>query len=224
MHRANEAIIRERHVIPKIDDVLPELDGAKYFSKIDLREGYHQIQLKDSRDITTFATHEGLFRYKCLIYGVSGAFESFQKQIEIVISGCPGSKNISDDIMIWGSSSSSSHESTRSFRRSWSQSQPGKVHFQSKSHCVCWSLAISRRYYSTEEQSRNYSKYESTIKCNRGTVIPRNGKFLQQIHQRLFNHHCAPAVAHQEKAKVSFGEVHNRMHSKLEKNGSLVPR
>ena len=105
MRRANEAIIRERHVIPKIDDVLTELHGAKYFSKIDLREGYHQIQLhEDSRDITTFAKHEGLFRYKCLIYGVSSAFESFRKQIEIVISGCPGSRNISDDILIWGSS------------------------------------------------------------------------------------------------------------------------
>ena len=36
--------------------------------------------------------------------GISSAFESFQKQIQIVISGCPGSKNISDDILIWGSS------------------------------------------------------------------------------------------------------------------------
>ena len=105
MRIANEAIIQERQVIPKIDDVLTELHGAKYFSKIDLCEGYYQIQLhEDSRDITTFATNEGLFRYKRLIYGVSSAFESFQKQIEIVISGCPGSKNISDDILIWGSS------------------------------------------------------------------------------------------------------------------------
>ena len=55
MRRANEAIIRERHVIPKIDDVLTELHGAEYFSKIDLWEGYHQIQLhEDSRDITYF--------------------------------------------------------------------------------------------------------------------------------------------------------------------------
>ena len=38
-----------------------------------------------------------------MIYGVSSAFESFQKQIEIVISGCPGSKNINDDILIWRS-------------------------------------------------------------------------------------------------------------------------
>ena len=40
--RANEAIIWERHISPKIGDVLTELHGAKYFSKIDLREGHHQ--------------------------------------------------------------------------------------------------------------------------------------------------------------------------------------
>ena len=97
--------MQERNVIPKIDDILTELHGAKHFSKIDLHEGYHQMQLhEDSRDITTFATHEGLFRYKRLIYGVSSAFESFQKQIEIVLLGCLGSKNISDDIVIWDSS------------------------------------------------------------------------------------------------------------------------
>ena len=103
MRRANEAIIRERHIIPKVEDILTELHGAKYFSKLDLREGYHQLELHpDCRDITTFATHKGLFRYKRLIYGVSSAFESFQRQIEIVIAGCPGAKNISDDILVWG--------------------------------------------------------------------------------------------------------------------------
>ena len=36
-------------------------------------------------------------------------------------------------------------------------------------------------------------------------VSPRNGKFLQQTHQRLFNDHCAPVVAHHEEAKVLLG-------------------
>ena len=105
MRKANTAIIRERHVIPKIDDILTELHGACLFSKLDLREGYHQIVLdKKSRPITAFATHEGIHQYKRLIYGVNSAFESFQKRVEIVIAGCKGAKNISDDILIWGSS------------------------------------------------------------------------------------------------------------------------
>ena len=71
MRQLNQAIIRERHVIPKIEDILTELHGAKYFTKIDMRDGYHQILLEESnRHLTTFATHEGLFRYKRLIYGI----------------------------------------------------------------------------------------------------------------------------------------------------------
>ena len=103
MRRANTAIIREKHPIPKLEEILPHLTDAKVFSKIDLREGYHQIELdEESRSITAFITHEGIFRYKRLIYGISSAFEHFQKRIEIVIADCEGAKNISDDIFIWG--------------------------------------------------------------------------------------------------------------------------
>lgn len=83
--------------------ILPELHDAKVFSKVDLREGYHQLELHPkSRHITAFATHVGVFRYKRLIFGKNSAFEIFQKQIEIAITDCSGSKNISDDILIWG--------------------------------------------------------------------------------------------------------------------------
>ena len=103
MREANKAITRERHIIPKLEDILTELSGATYFTKLDLTEGYHQIELEEeSRHITTFATHLGPFRYKRLIFGISCAFESFQKQIEMVISDCRKTKNISDDILIWG--------------------------------------------------------------------------------------------------------------------------
>ena len=103
MRQANKAIQRERHVIPKIDDMLQDLHGARYFTKIDLREGYHQLMLHpESRPITAFATHKGIYQYKRLIYGVNSAFESFQKQIEQALTDCTGAKNISDDILIWG--------------------------------------------------------------------------------------------------------------------------
>ena len=68
MRRVNDAVTRKRYTIPKLDDILPELHGSKYFSKIDLREGYYQILLHPkSRPITSFATHKGLSQYKRLI-------------------------------------------------------------------------------------------------------------------------------------------------------------
>ena len=82
MRSLNQAIIRERHVIPTIDDVVSDLKGCKVFSKIDLNQGYHQIPLhSDSRQFTTFSTHVGLFRYKLLNFGLSCAAEVFQKKV-----------------------------------------------------------------------------------------------------------------------------------------------
>ena len=70
MRAANEAIKRVRHPIPTVKDVCHELNGAKFFTKLDLSQAYHQIELSpQSRYITTFATHQGLYRYKRLNYG-----------------------------------------------------------------------------------------------------------------------------------------------------------
>jgi hypothetical protein len=74
------------------------------FSKLDLNQGYHQLELSpESRYITTFSTHVGLRRYKRLNFGVNSAAEIFQEAIRSVIEGVPGSLNISDDIIIYGS-------------------------------------------------------------------------------------------------------------------------
>ena len=100
-----KAIERGRHVIPKLEEILPELHNAKIFSKLDLREGYNQILLdEESRPVTAFATHDGVYQYKRLVYGINSAFKSFQNQIELVITGIKNAKNISDDIIIWDAS------------------------------------------------------------------------------------------------------------------------
>ena len=84
MRRANEAVIRERHPIPTIDEVLNDMNGSSIFSSLDLKWGYHQIELDPvSRVITTFITHKGLFRYKRLLFGVSCAPEFYQRVIQV---------------------------------------------------------------------------------------------------------------------------------------------
>ena len=60
--------------------------------------------LKDdgSRDITTFVTNKGLYRYKRLNFGISSANEMYQYVIEQVLQGCEGARDISDDIIVHG--------------------------------------------------------------------------------------------------------------------------
>ena len=78
MRRANEAIERERHPIPVIEEVLHDLNGSTVFSKLDLKRGFHQVELDtESRQITTFITHKGLFRYKRLMFGITSAPEKY---------------------------------------------------------------------------------------------------------------------------------------------------
>ena len=105
MRRANQAIIRERHPIPTIEDLLCDLNGCTVFSKLDLNMGFHQIQLKeDCRYITTFVTHRGIYRYRRLMFGVSSAPEKYQQIIRDTLAQCGvGVANIADDIVVYGS-------------------------------------------------------------------------------------------------------------------------
>jgi transposase InsO family protein len=110
----NTAIERERYPMNTIEDLIVDMNGSKIFSKIDLNKGYHQLELApESRYITTFATHEGLYRYKRLCFGINSAAEIFQKAIAEMIQGIPGVKNMSDDIIIFSKTHTEHVESVR---------------------------------------------------------------------------------------------------------------
>ena len=57
MKKANEAIVRERHPIPTVDDILYQLNGSKVFSKLDLKWGFHQIELEQQSRVFTRHIH-----------------------------------------------------------------------------------------------------------------------------------------------------------------------
>ena len=118
MRRANEAVIRERHPIPTLEETLEALNGAAVFSKLDLRWGYHQVELHpESRVLTTFATHKGLKRYKHLIFGLSSASEMYQYVIQQTLQGIPGVRNISDDIIVCSDQDSHDRNLERTLER-----------------------------------------------------------------------------------------------------------
>ncbi|KAL8593283.1 hypothetical protein ACOMHN_009936 [Nucella lapillus] len=89
--------------MPTLDDILMRLNQAAVFSKLDLNQGYHQLELyEQSRNITTFSTHMGLRRYKRLNFGVTSAAEIFQNHIAETLADIDNCLNTSDDIMVYG--------------------------------------------------------------------------------------------------------------------------
>jgi hypothetical protein len=72
--KLNEVTIKNNYPLPKIEDLFDQLNGAKVFSKIDLRTGYHQLKVRES-DIpkTAFTTRYGLFEYTVMSFGLTNA-------------------------------------------------------------------------------------------------------------------------------------------------------
>lgn len=95
----------DRYPIPRVEDLMTNLQGGVKFTKLDLSQAYAQIPLtQESRKYVTINTHMGLFQYTRLPYGVSTGPGSFQRIIEQILAGISGVGIFLDDIVITASS------------------------------------------------------------------------------------------------------------------------
>ena len=101
-YRALNSITRkDKYPLPRIDDLLDRMHGSKVFSSLDLQSGYHQIRI-DPADVpkTAFRTHQGLFEFILLSFGLTNAPAAFQREMNKIFADLPFVLVYLDDILV----------------------------------------------------------------------------------------------------------------------------
>jgi transposase InsO family protein len=86
--RLNRDTKKDAYPLPRIDDILDRLGGVMYFSKMDATSAYHQIPIApEDREKTAFATWLGIFQWIVMPLGLTNAPPTFQRFMDVLLSG-----------------------------------------------------------------------------------------------------------------------------------------
>ena len=110
--KLNDATRKDSYPLPRIDDTLESLKGARYFSALDVQSGYWNIAIsEEDKEKTAFATGSGLYEFNVLPFGLTNAPATFSRLMEKVFKGMHWEEVLIffDDILI--------------FRKTWDEHQ-----------------------------------------------------------------------------------------------------
>jgi hypothetical protein len=202
----NEVTIKNKYPLPRIDDLFDQPQGAQYFSKIDLRSGYHQLRVKEG-DIqkTTFVTRYGQYEFTVMPFGLTNAPTFFMNLMNKIFM-----KELDkfvvvfiDDILVY---SKDKEEHKHHLRVILGRLRAHQL-YAKLSKCEFWQekIAFLGHILTAKGIEVDPSKVEAVSKWKQPTnvsEIPKlsgYGRILPSLHQGIFQHCQANVRASQER-------------------------
>ncbi|UYV64788.1 K02A2.6-like [Cordylochernes scorpioides] len=105
--RLNKITKKDVYPLPRVDDALDNLSGARYYSSMDLRTGYWQIEVDEhDREKTAFITPDGLYEFRVMPFGLCNAPATFERMMDTVLKELKWNICLCylDDIVVYGPS------------------------------------------------------------------------------------------------------------------------
>lgn len=100
----SQALLREHYPMSTLEDIIPHLSRAKYFSTLDASSGFQQIPLdQESSYVCTMSMPFRQYRFLRMPFGILTAPETFQRAMHKVLQDLEGIEVVMDDILVWGS-------------------------------------------------------------------------------------------------------------------------
>ena len=193
----NAVTIKNKYLLPKIDELFDQLKGAKYFSKIDLRSGYHQVRIHaDDIPKTMFRTRFGHYEFLVMPFGLTNAPATFMALMDSVLRPYLGKFVIVflDDILVY---STTLDEHAEHLRKVFQLLRENSL-YAKESKCEFFKDSI--QYLShvifTEGIAMDASKVDAILQWPaRASNILGDGNFLLQVYEWLgkdfYSHDCS---------------------------------
>ena len=114
--KVNSVTKTDSFPIPRIDDCIDKVGNSKYVTKFDLLKGFWHVPLTDrAKEVSAFATPNGLYQYKVMPFGMKNSPATFQRLVNNVICGLDGCDAYIDDVIIYSDSWSDHLQRIRQF-------------------------------------------------------------------------------------------------------------
>ncbi len=167
----NKAVVPDKYPLPTIEELITLFYGSSVFTKLDLKQGYMQIPLhEDSRNLTAFVTHMGLFHFKRIPFGLSSAPSCFQKIMATVLAGLLGTAVYLDDTVVHGKDVAIHDECLRQVFTALSRHN---LALNTENACLLSQKCVQLRYNTIAVQRRGHSQPSCVIRNTHVTWLRR---------------------------------------------------